>query len=103
MWGMVVVGVLLCMTRVMKGISRAAVGPGLGLGPSPMQSQAYTSTGQPQINSWFSSPSQAHPNPLNNNSGLREETCLDELQAIMLNVQTSVSNMETRFNKLRLH
>ena len=36
--GMVVGGVLLRMTRVMKGISGADAGPGPG--PSPMQSQA---------------------------------------------------------------
>ena len=71
----------------------------MGPGPSPMQSQPNTPTGQPQINSWFSSPSQAHANPLNNNSDLCGETGLDELKAIMLNVQTSVSNMETRFNQ----
>ena len=36
---------------------------------------------------------------MDNNSGLCGETGLDELKSIMLNVHTSVTNMETRFNQ----
>ena len=68
-----------------------------GVSPSPMQGQLNMSAGQPQINAWLNSPSQA--NVMHNNSGVRGETGIEELKSIMLNVQATVSNMESRFNQ----
>lgn len=69
------------------------------IGTGLSQAQAQATVSQPPINAWFGSPNTYNTPSTSNSLRSTSDTNLAELKDIMLEVQRSQNNMETRFSK----